>query len=226
MALLFGAACTGLAVAVGAAFTFFSSGSKPSKTRTDEYDEVPKPVRKVCRSAYGTTDPYGWLVKYAAASTIYMDTLVFEEYKKFQGRLEYYICTTEGVWGHRMIILRDAAQKKRAVLCHLAVSRDGWYVRIEQTKWQPGQNEVKQGKHVWDLAHVLEELVNVMKSFGEYNILEKNCRTFVREIMDAMIASSPGQDFRDLELSGYQKLCRDHDHNLNVMLGMKQRWKM
>merc|ERR1719359_784050 len=96
-------------------------------------DKVPR-VSQTTMSSY---DPSGCLVEHTSAHTIDLDTKVFEEYRRFRGKLQYYIFTTDGWVGHRVIVVRDAAHGKRAILYHIQATRRGWVCKIEQTTWRP-----------------------------------------------------------------------------------------
>merc|ERR1711990_591215 len=137
-------------------------------SKTKQSDEAPTSAVCVYESAYSTTDPYQCVTSKSSASVIYIDTKVYEAYKNYRGKLEYYIFTDSGFFGHRVIVVRDAARKKRPLLFHLAirVKDAGWCCSIEQTTWKPSSNEVQESQHVWDLAHALVVLIGVMKDFG------------------------------------------------------------
>lgn len=136
-------------------------------------------------------------------SNIIIDRGLYEEYNNFQGHFEYYVIR-DNLHGAICTRRADGVRTNTGCLTELLIHnpsrrKQEWFIQIRRHPWNPGEKGMMTGtlgtsRHQWNVMTAMDAVAKHARAFGKYNPIRRNCRHFVEELRDSMVATGPSPD--------------------------------
>lgn len=132
-----------------------------------------------------------WLKK------IQMKRTVIKHFLGYEGKVQYY--KKDGFWWNQglIIIRKEEGNSTFAAKCHLVHDKQhGWIVSVDETQWNPPQNEnkmqsVTESQFSWNIIKALSAVQTVSQKYGAWSLFFNNCQHFRDNIVIEMLKNGP-----------------------------------
>ena len=160
----------------------FSSASHYSTSNADKFTSIT------------TSYPYAGYIKVQFA--------VWEDFKNYKGKIQYYFFGTR--FGHGGVCFRmqdsDTTAKAELIVDKFQ-GEDKWFIYVKTTEWRPtSENEVEVSKYDWHVAAMLHEAHRFSRDvFKDYHKLYNNCNHWKIKVVRYMREKGPPNDRSHLD---------------------------
>lgn len=163
--------------------------------------------------------------KYPYASIVKFQFDVWENFKDYEGKVEYYFFGR--TLGHGGVCFRipgtDTAAQAELVVSELDAYHGEmrWYILVQTTKkWKPQHNDdVQVSTYAWHTGTVLHMVHNFANAFKQYHILFNNCNKWKTNIVTYMRDNGPPKNLtRPNCLEDLIRQCKKQGVSLEVFV--------
>ena len=162
--------------------------------------------------------------KYQYAPIIELQYKVWEDFKDYEGKVEYYFFGRK--LGHGGLCFRipntdTIAQAELVVSKRKEYNQEmRWYILVKKSKkWIPNsEDEVQVSEHAWHAGTVLHMGHNFAKVLKKYHMFFNNCNTWKRNVVAYMRDEGPPENITKPScLDDLMKQCKEEGVSLTVV---------
>lgn len=181
---------------VGSAFTRF-------RLLKVQHSPVMSVFSNALHSSTSIADRFtGITTRYPYAAYIKFQFAVWEEFKNYEGKIQYYFFGRR--FGHGGVCFRfhesDIPAKAELIIDKFQ-EEDKWFIRVKTTEWRPRcENKVEVSKHNWHVGAMLHVAHRFSQGkFRNYHKLCNNCNDWKKEVVCYMREKGPLKDLCQLD---------------------------
>ena len=155
--------------------------------------------------------------KYKHLPQVEIQFQVWEDFKNFDGKVEYYFFG--GGFRHGGVCFRipkqDVVAQAELVL-GLHGAEIKWYVLCRKGKWRPKEDKIYMSTYAWHAGTVLKVAHDFAKYFNTYHSLFNNCNDWKHKVVEHMRNAGPPNVQRPNSLEELIGLAEKFGTNLVV----------
>ena len=203
---------TYLSAVMGSVLDSFFSTDRQSLQTPSYLSITPESYRGMIPSLYD---------KYKHFPLVEMQFSVWEDFKNYHGKVEYYLFG--GGLRHGGVCFRIPNQDAVVVQAELVLGRPRgteikWFVLCRKGKWKPKkEDEIHISTHDWHSGTVLKVAHDFAKNFKTYHALFNNCNDWKHKVVEYMRKEGPPNVQRPNCLEELLHLAKKLGTHLNVM---------